>query len=178
MKSRIFDIRIPIVLVLNVIFVYMIAALNTFLARYSVYISVPALFLAAPCVFLSFPAAMGIIVFTAFLAEANTDVRDGLTAALWLIAGGTIYFERFRLRSLEGVSLIAVFQVANIIILGAGAALFPIEGGFTEAFFVRWGADALFSAAALFLFVPFAIELQKGVFTLLNIDLNAYGRLE
>ncbi len=176
MFSRPFDIRIPIVLLLNLAFIFMLYAANSMLAPFSLYLAIPALFLILPASFLNFGACMAIIAVCGFLCEAFTPVRAGLTPALWLLAGLFAHLARRRFRNPSYVFLLAVFETANVFLLVCYAFFFPMGEGDVSEYLSRMAVDAGVSVLALAALVPFTVALGKSAFRLAGIDLDFYGR--
>ena len=93
-----FDLRIYIILFVNVCLAYVLSAVNSELAP-QLYVAMPAAFIISAALFLDFIPMLAVVAFSAFLCEATTGIRAGLTAALWMAAAGAVHSIRFRFRA-------------------------------------------------------------------------------
>ena len=171
------DIRIPIIAAFEIAIILMLGVLNDTLSELSLYVFAPAILLVAPCMFLK-PVSAAIVVFCAgFLFEAFLPIRDAIIVFVLLAGCAAGLWFAPRLRVLGKPSVALVFAVSNAVIFGLFAAMLPSCAAdwlsHAERLLVDFVVSSIFVAAA----APFAVSVCEGVFMLLGIDLDYYGRV-
>ena len=171
---RKFDIRIPILLTLNILYIFIISTLNGELAPYA-YLMLPAVFILAPALFLEFFGMLFVVGVSAFLVEATTPVRTGMTAALWLAVAFWVHGWRFRLKNLDTMQIIGMAEAVNILIILVFAVFMKSGSTSFSAFFVRLLGDAAISAAVLAVCAKFTVLLPVSVMNFLGLGMSVSG---
>ena len=169
-----FDLRIYIVLLVNVCLVYVLSAVNSELAPV-LYISVPAIFIISAALFLEFVPMLAVVAVSAFLCEATTGVRAGLTAALWMVAAYAVHSMRFRFRACDWFSITALAEILNIILLFFYSVFFYAgSSGFFE-YAARVSADAFASAVSLLFAGWFVVLLPVSIANISGRQMSING---
>lgn len=169
-----FDLRIYIVLLVNVCLVYVLSAVNSELAPV-LYISVPAIFIVSAALFLDFLPMLAVVAVSAFLCEATTGVRAGLTAAMWMAAAAAVHSMRFRFRACDWFSITGLTEVLNIILLFFYSIFFYSgSSGFFE-YVARVSADAFVSAVSLLFAGRFAVLLPVSIANISGRQMSING---
>ncbi len=168
---RKFDIRIPFLLALNLLYVFIISTVNSELAPY-VCLMLPAVFIVAPALFLGFGGMLFVVGVTAFFAEATTPVRTGMTAFVWLLAAFWIHGWRYRFKTLDSLGVMGVSQAANLVIILVFAVFMKGAGAGFMQYASRLGADMLASAAVLAFCAKFTVSLPVSIMGALGLDIT------
>lgn len=166
-----FDIKIPLILALNLCYVYIISTLNTEISPY-VYIMLPAVFIVPSALFLNFLPAMFVVAFSALINEVVMPVRTGLVCALWLSCAYVVHNQRFRFRTLDAFSVISLMLVLNFSILLLYALFLPNGCAGTAEYFYRVAIDVSVSSAVLIAISKFTVTLPADIMRVLGVDIS------
>ncbi len=171
MANKVFDMRIFVVLFFNIIFTYMLSAVNSMLSFSSLSLVLPVLFLIGPCYFLKFSSCIIVVVLSAFYYDAFSPLDNGLLAALWLLGALFLYLARNRYRNPSYVWMTCVGLIANQFLFLLYAIIFPKGEEFFLPYISRIFIDNVFSILIGALAIPFVLSLQKTVFRFMGIDI-------
>ena len=166
-----FDIKIPLILVLNLLYVFILSTLNTEISPY-VYVMLPAVFIVPPALFLNFAPAMFVVAFSALINEVVMPVRTGLVCALWLVCAYVVHNQRFRFRNFDTFSIISLMLVLNFCILFLYALLLPNGCAGVAEYFYRVAIDISISSAVLIAVAKFTVSLPADIMRFLGADIS------
>ena len=158
-------------LLTNIAYLYILATVNSEISPYASLI-LPSVFIIGPALMLRGWQAALVIGLTAFLCEATTPVRPGITCALWLLAAVFVRIARFRFRSLDPLSLCALAQFVNLALGLAYMLFFPNGCANLADYLFRVFADLLLSAAVLVLIARFSVLVPLSILKFAGIKLK------
>lgn len=171
------DIRIPLMMCINLLVLLFISLINEALNYFSVYFFGASLLLLVPSLFLGYGAVLFNAIFFGFYFQAFTTSTSGAIPALFLLAALCIFKVRDKFRSLDPMGLLTLSWLANIALYFACVLfVFPVGMGSYFYYTQRIFVDVLVSSALLFVLSGLIVNLHISVFYLLGINLSVPER--
>lgn len=167
-----FDIRLPVMLAINIGIFIMLSFLNDAATGVSVYFYCTALMIVVPALFLGVWGMTALALFMGFLFEAFTPICFGFTPVLFVLASLAIFRLREKFRSLEPVGILLLTWVVNMALYIVSVVfIFPRGIGDYGDYVTRMVVDCLFSSMLIVLIGSFIVQLHRSIFYLMGINL-------
>lgn len=161
------ELKIPIILLLNAAYYFMISAVNSALAPYA-YIVLPAIFIVPAARWLGMGGLAFVVVLSSVLVEPFMPLPTGICSIIWLFAALAARELCMRTEKIRPAWAIVVMEMVNISIIIVYAAALPNAAGSLADYAARIAIDALASSAVLAAVSKIAMDLPADVEEILS----------